>query len=719
VQINPLNYFSRLFHRLKKSVKKRKDKLTGFLFIQINKNKERQRILECLPSSLAFHPTPFNLKITIIVPVYKGLEETKNCINSLLANSRDMKADILVINDKSPEVELTKWLEEIAAQGKIKLVFNEINLGFIKTINNGVKLCDDRDIIILNNDTKVPSGWIRRLAAHAYSGSKVGTVTPFSNNATINSWPTPNGGDMMPINKSLEEIDEVFKVSNRGRSINIPTGIGFCMYIRRACLDSVGEFNHEKFGLGYGEEVDFCMRASILGWVHLHACDLFVKHLGETSFGKDSTSRKNSEKTLNDLYPHFNSLLHEHINLNEVGPFKISALAAHFNSSSQPAVLLISHTWGGGTARHVDELAKGLASKINFILLQPKDKGFILSAPNLANLSMEIRNVEENLDNVIRLLEKFNFSRIHIHHWIDCENSFPTLRQLVSRLNVPFDFTCHDYMTICPRIDLISAKTGTYCNEPTSDGCNLCLNAKPRNLFGACDIDQWRDKNRWVLIEAQRVICPSKDVRERLVKYAPAANFIIVPHELSTDNSRRVLAPKLVLNQKLRIGLIGGLSISKGFNQLKDALHRWYGDEFEFYIIGHTCRPIAHKNIVHITGKYEEADLTDLIKGANLHVVWFPAIWPETYSYTLSAAIDAGLPIVASSIGAFPERLDRRPLTWLVADFNDTLAWKQVFHSVYESLLSPKIIKNEAGEISETVYFYRSAYLEPFSKRHF
>ena len=64
------------------------------------------------------------------------------------------------------------------------------------------------------------------------------------------------------------------------------------------------------------------------------------------------------------------------------------------------------------------------------------------------------------------------------------------------------------------------------------------------------------------------------------------------------------------------------------------------------------------------------------------HVVWFPAPWPETYSYTLSAAIEAGLPVVASRIGSFVERLQGRPLSWLVDPRASTEEWLRCFDAV-------------------------------------
>ena len=91
-----------------------------------------------------------------------------------------------------------------------------------------------------------------------------------------------------------------------------------------------------------------------------------------------------------------------------------------------------------------------------------------------------------------------------------------------------------------------------------------------------------------------------------------------------------------------------------------------------------SCRSALAKRIA-MTGEYAEADLPALLAKVKPHVVWFPAQWPETYSFTLSAAIDAGLPIVATRIGAFPERLEGRALTWLVDPEASTEEWLAVF----------------------------------------
>ena len=80
-----------------------------------------------------------------------------------------------------------------------------------------------------------------------------------------------------------------------------------------------------------------------------------------------------------------------------------------------------------------------------------------------------------------------------------------------------------------------------------------------------------------------------------------------------------------------------------------------------------------------VTGRYDDADLPGLIENVAPHLIWFPAVWPETFSYTLSAAIEAGTAIAAARIGAHSERLAGRPFTWLTEIATSPLVWVKIF----------------------------------------
>jgi GT2 family glycosyltransferase len=161
-------------------------------------------------------------------------------------------------------------------------------------------------VVLLNSDTEVAAGWLDRLAAHARRDPRVGTVTPFSNNATICSYPRTLERNALPEGETTASLDAAFASANAGRSADIPTAVGFCMFITRECLDRVGMFDEARYGAGYGEEVDFCMRAARAGFRHVIAADVFVRHAGEVSFGHGGAERRGrAQAIVDELYPEF------------------------------------------------------------------------------------------------------------------------------------------------------------------------------------------------------------------------------------------------------------------------------------------------------------------------------------------------------------------------------------------------------------------------------
>ena len=85
------------------------------------------------------------------------------------------------------------------------LLRNERNLGFTGTANRGMQL-SRADVVLLNSDTIVTAGWLDALCRCAATDPRIGTITPFSNNAEICSFPRfcennpwPPGADPEPV----------------------------------------------------------------------------------------------------------------------------------------------------------------------------------------------------------------------------------------------------------------------------------------------------------------------------------------------------------------------------------------------------------------------------------------------------------------------------------------------------------------------------------------
>ena len=651
-------------------------------------------------------PCPADIKVDVIVPVYRGLEETRRCLHSLIEDPDRAFHRLIVIDDCSPEPQLSAWLRELAASASIELWRNDGNLGFVRSVNRGMSgASPDADVLLLNSDTEVPRGWLQRLITQAHKAERIGTVTPFSNNAAICSYPSSSGGGP-PFGFGLAAVDEAFRRANAGRSVDLPTAIGFCMYIRRACLDDVGLFDAEQFGRGYGEESDFCLRASARGWRHLLACDTFVLHAGAVSFGADAPERQTSWALLTERYPHYANLLAKFVRRDPPAACRFAATAALFRASARPKVLLITHDRGGAIERHVRELSRTVDAL--FLRLAPRGRDIELTVmghePDLA-LPLP---AEEMLD-FVEVLKEFDVARVHVHHVMGIKGD---VRRLIRELDVPFDFTVHDYYPICPQIMLLD-QDNQYCGEPGLAGCNACIRTRPS--CGASDIVAWRKEHDWLLLHADRVICPTEQVRERLARYGLADRAVVVPHERS--EAWPLSPPALQGSEPLRVAVLGVLAPHEGAAIFAACAEASAGLAFEFIVIDRSEPPLqehAPRLVTH-TGSDQEGDLAASIETINPHVIWFPVPGPESWSYALSAALASGRPIVATRIGAFAERLHGRPWTWLVDAGAPVAAWLATFERVRSALASGRRSASSWSRAGASGDFYRDSYLDPRS----
>lgn len=263
--------------------------------------------------------------VDVVIPVYQGLTVTRRCLDSVLGNQQRCAHEVIVIDDAGPEPELVNYLDELAAAGRITLLRNPVNQGFVATANRGLALHPDRDVVLLNSDTEVNGNWLDRLARCARAAATTGTVTPFSNNATICSYPRFCEVNELPTGLSLAATDALFQRANAGRWLEIPTAVGFCMYIRRDCLRAVGDFDERTFGLGYGEENDFCMRATQVGWRHALCADTYVYHVGGVSFGERQTQlQAQAQETLAVLHPDYCEQIQAFIQQDPVRPLRVA-----------------------------------------------------------------------------------------------------------------------------------------------------------------------------------------------------------------------------------------------------------------------------------------------------------------------------------------------------------------------------------------------------------
>ncbi len=593
----------------------------------------------------------------VIIPVYRGREETLACIASV---QRTVGADarIVVVDDASEDFELAAALDALAATGSITLLRNPANLGFVVSVNRALALHPAHDAVLLNSDTQVFDDWLPRLKAAAYSGAAVGTVTPLSNAGSIASYPYAAGAEASA--GYAEALHALARSTHPGSSVEIPVGVGFCLYVRRDCLEEVGELDAALFGKGYGEEVDFCLRARRRGWSHRLAADVYVYHAGAVSFGpRRAALLDRSQRLLNLRYPGYAAFIASFEQQDPVQPIR-RRLDEHQLSAFQGRfVLLVTLALKGGVERFVAaRCAEIRAQGLHPLLLRPASAGDMrrcelwTDALELPNLRFEI---PRDLAALAELLRALRLEAIEIQHFLHLD---ARVIEVVRKLALPYEVFVHDYAWFCPRITLLTG-SGRYCGEPQVEVCERCVRRNGSSLGEAIRVKELRRRSDSWLRDARRVIAPSGDTAARMRRHFEGLPVEVRP--LAVVAPPAAAPPRAPERRAVRVALLGAIGDHKGYKVLRacarDARERRL--PLEFVVIGFTRddRRLLATGRVFVTGRYTESEAPHLLEREQPDLIWLPSVWPETWCYTLDYALSSGLPLVGFAIGAIAERL--------------------------------------------------------------
>jgi GT2 family glycosyltransferase/glycosyltransferase involved in cell wall biosynthesis len=655
--------------------------------------------------------------LDVVVPVYAGREETLCCIERVLGTTTRDEVEVVVINDASPDSELSDALADLARDGRITLLTNQSNLGFPGTANRGISLHPERDIVLLNSDAEPFGNWLERLKFAAYSSDDVGTVTPLGEVASITSY--PGKVERRHTIEEAEQIDRSASEANARKVVELPVGVGFCLYIKRACLEEVGSFDDRNFDKGYGEENDFCLRARALGWRHLAATDLFMRHRGARSYGRAKrVLTERNRRVLSALHPAYDALVANFIKADPLHEARRAIDMHRLLSDAIDPVLLVTSDLPGGVKRHVNERQSVLTTAGKaVVVLQPAgtpDQGdriiLRIEGKGLENLVFQLPEESAALR---AFLFSLRLSRIEVHHFVGLPAA--TLG-IITTLGVVYEVYIHDYSWICPRLTL-AGENGSYCGEPPVEECESCIRKHGTALEKSLSVKALRSRSANIFQLANTVVAPSNDVGNRLARYFPELPVKVMPWEKAFQPAYR---PRATPGERVRVVVIGAISIPKGFQVLlecaQDAAER--NLRLDFIVIGFTCNDPALLATRHafITGPYVDNEIAALLQREQAHVAFFPSTIPETWCYALSHALAWGLPIVAFALGAIAERLssyaaaELLPLSMTAAGINAALL--QSAQRVTTSEVQKEIVMDSAltkndepvtGELSTSV----------------
>jgi glycosyltransferase involved in cell wall biosynthesis len=241
------------------------------------------------------------------------------------------------------------------------------------------------------------------------------------------------------------------------------------------------------------------------------------------------------------------------------------------------------------------------------------------------------------------------------------------LGELLQELALPFDVVHLDYDMASGGPDL-----GDAVEDLDGDGNS------PRTLWNS------DPERRWLIENVDRQFALSRDSAERLVSFGISDPIIIAPppdpHRL---RGYRVWARPAIPKEPLRIALFGSIDPNTGIAVLFDVLAkvRRLRLPLQFFVFGELSDPLPADfqslcKVVNPSGAYA---LTTEVCHWHPHLAWFPYQTVVPFGHEMTDAQASGLPIAASAIGAVSERLERRPLSWLLPWDSSAQDWIALF----------------------------------------
>ena len=627
--------------------------------------------------------------VDIVVPVHGAGAELSRCLASI-GRHTDLTRHRLVLvldGDSGDALQLPA--------GRVEVLRNPRRLGFVASVNRGMAL-GDGDVVLLNSDTQVAAGWLGGLQAAAGSAPDVATVTPFSNHATICSLPRFLAENLLPAGHDVDSFAELVARCSLRRYPPLPTGVGVCLYIRRQTLDDVGLFDERSFGLGYGEEGEFCMRAARAGWIHVLGDATFVFHEGQRSFGTSRRRRvATAHRRMRRLHPDYLRQIARFIAQDPLEPLRARVLDAlrppRHGKAARPAVARVSHLVHGwppwsraGTELYASWLVRrqgedrevAVYARItdqDRLLAEAKERyergvrvrlmvnNFVQRDPISRNALHDRRLTRD----FARFLDEQRPDLLHVHH---LAGHCATLLHVAARRGIPIVYQLQDWWPICARTNLLH-RTRTLCTGPAASKCADCL---PATLLPGHRV--WNPlfylvRERWMrrslrlpvaFIAGSRFIV---DSYHRFGMLPLGAAVHVLPYGVPLGDERPTRARDRAL-YPLRFGYLGSIQPHKGVHLAADAFAEVDPDQATLDIWGdasanpeYTARLLTgSRRAVRLRGSFPEERKGEIL--SSLDVLIVPSVGLESFGLVVREAAAGGVPALVSRRGALAELLE-------------------------------------------------------------
>ncbi len=407
-----------------------------------------------------------------------------------------------------------------------------------------------------------------------------------------------------------------------------------------------------------------------------------------------------------------------------------------FLQDGRPITLHITHGWGGGVARWIDDYAQTENRSHHLILAsanyrtgdrhslslhlgtqrEPSLMAWPLQ-PDITDSTIGHAGYRAIINDIIHryAVDRIVVSSL-IGHDLDALNTgLPTLQVL------------HDYYPCWP---LLSTDPGHYRRKDGSVDLSRALRETEQPPFADHRALYWeRLRQKWLTTLKRRripLVAPSQSVIDNLTWLADpslAEQTTVVPHGIAPlDKKPAAVGARARPDKRLRLVLLGRISAGKGKSLLADALRHGLADYAQIYLLGSGKDGEAFfgQTGVNVVYQYQREQLPSLLRETGPHAGLLLSTVPETFSYTLSELQMLGIPAIATRRGSFSERLaDGRDGYLIEPRWKDLLALVKELHQDPAPLAAMRqaLAKRTHRPLSEMVRAYREIVPPAFDDR--
>ena len=230
--------------------------------------------------------------VDVVVCVHDALKDVRECLHSLLAKS-ERPLRLILVNDGSNEPTCDFLRAFVDRHPTVTLIHRkEPPHGYTLAANLGIEASQSDYVVLLNSDTVLTPGWLRRMVACGESHEDVGILGPLSNAASHQSVPSVKEGsewsrNPLPSWLTVDGMGVVVAQDALCAATPLPFLNGFCYAIKRAVIETIGLLDEEHFAEGYCEENDYSLRAREAGFELAVVDDAYVYHSKSRSYGAE------------------------------------------------------------------------------------------------------------------------------------------------------------------------------------------------------------------------------------------------------------------------------------------------------------------------------------------------------------------------------------------------------------------------------------------------